>query len=544
MFFTYLRRELRRRIRQAIFIALGLALGIGLVITVTAASSGVKNAQATVLHSLYGVGTDITVTQTPTAGSGGPTGFGFRGRVGNQQRPASGTKIDIDNLTSIGQGTLAASSVTSVGELAHVAGAAGALSLTDAVITGKIPAINSSGGSGPVGFGGGGGGGGGGGSFRGNFKSSSFTVSGVDLGTGALGPLSSAKLKSGRTFASSDSAANVAVVNADYATQKKLSVGSTITVAKTSFKVVGIASAGSDASDVFIPLARAQTLAGLKGKVNTIYVAADSASNISGVAREISGMLPKATVTTSSSLASEVTGSLSSAASLANNLGKWLAIAVLIAAFLLASLLTSAAVARRVREFGTLKALGWRSRRIVGQVMGESIAIGIVGGLVGVALGFAGAALVRSFSGPLTASVGQTTGSATPGGARTFGGAGFGGAPPGGGAPGGGGPGGFAPVRGGRDPHRGGSPERAGHDRRGGPRGGPGYRRRPHRGRLRRLARRPAAPGGGAVPGRVNPAERAREEDHVQADGRHQEVPEGPGHGRCAGRRGPGHRGR
>ena len=36
-----------RRVRQAIFIALGLALGIGLVITVTAASSGVKNSQAT-----------------------------------------------------------------------------------------------------------------------------------------------------------------------------------------------------------------------------------------------------------------------------------------------------------------------------------------------------------------------------------------------------------------------------------------------------------------------------------------------------------------
>ncbi len=440
MFFTYLRRELRRRIRQAIFIALGLALGIGLVITVTAASSGVKDAQATVLHSLYGVGTDITVTQTPTAGSGGPTGFGFRGRVGSRSRPASGTKIDVDRLTSIGQGTLSSASVTSIGKLHNVAGAAGALSLTDAVITGKIPAINTSGGSGTGGLGGGSGGsGGGGGSFGGNFKSSSFTVSGVDLGTGALGPLSSAKLKSGRTFAPSDATSNVAVVNSDYATQKKLGIGSTVTVAKTSFKVVGIASAGSDASDVFIPLGRAQALASLTGKVNTIYVAANSASNISGVAGEISGMLPKATVTTSSSLASEVTGSLSSASSLANNLGKWLAIAVLIAAFLLASLLTMAAVTRRVREFGTLKALGWRSRRIIGQVMGESIAIGIVGGVIGVALGFAGAALVEKLARPLTASVGQTTGSATPGGARTFGG-GFGGA---GGAPGGGGPGGF-----------------------------------------------------------------------------------------------------
>ena len=67
-------------------------------------------------------------------------------------------------------------------------------------------------------------------------------------------------------------------------------------------------------------------------------------------------------VTTSSDLASEVTGSLASASSQANNLGKWLALAVLVAAFLLASLLTMAAVSRRVREFGTLKAPGWKSR--------------------------------------------------------------------------------------------------------------------------------------------------------------------------------------
>ena len=54
MFFTCLRRELRRRMLRAVFVALGLALGIGLVITVTAASAGVKNAQGSVLHSLYG----------------------------------------------------------------------------------------------------------------------------------------------------------------------------------------------------------------------------------------------------------------------------------------------------------------------------------------------------------------------------------------------------------------------------------------------------------------------------------------------------------
>jgi ABC-type antimicrobial peptide transport system permease subunit len=120
--------------------------------------------------------------------------------------------------------------------------------------------------------------------------------------------------------------------------------------------------------------------------VNTIYVAADNSSAIGTVSGEITKALPADTVTTSADLASEVTGSLSNASSLANNLGKWLAIAVLVAAFLLASLLTMAAVSRRVREFGTLKALGWKSRRIIGQVMGEAVTMGIIGGAVGVGL--------------------------------------------------------------------------------------------------------------------------------------------------------------
>src|SRR5215831_13312602 len=76
MFLTYLRRELRRRMRQAIFIAVGLALGIGLVVTVTAASAGVRKAQSQVLKSLYGVGTDVTVTgkapKPPSRVSGPP----------------------------------------------------------------------------------------------------------------------------------------------------------------------------------------------------------------------------------------------------------------------------------------------------------------------------------------------------------------------------------------------------------------------------------------------------------------------------------------
>jgi putative ABC transport system permease protein len=409
MFITYLRRELRRRMRQAVVIALGLALGIGLVLTVTAASSGVKTAQATVLHSLYGVGTDVTVTQSPARGSGGPQGFRVGGG-GTGSRPKAGTHFSRDTLISAGLGTLKQSSASEISGLRHVTAAAGALALTDSRVSGTISssASSSAGGSSSGRAGGG------------SFKTSSFSVDGVDLSSTKTGVLSSATVLSGRTFSVSDSHSNLALVSSDYAKSQGLKVGSAITIASTKFTVIGIVSGTS--ANVYIPLARAQALSGMKGEVNTIYVTADSASNIAVVAKEIKAELPKATVTTSANLASDVSGSLSSAASLASNLGKWLAVAVLAAAFGLASLLTMAAVSRRVRELGTLKALGWRSRRVVSQVIGEALAVGVVGGVAGVGLGFAGAALIDALAPPLTASTGAAAGAAA-GGAGSFGGA-------------------------------------------------------------------------------------------------------------------------
>ena len=82
-------------------------------------------------------------------------------------------------------------------------------------------------------------------------------------------------------------------------------------------------------------------------------------------------------------------------------------VAALVAAFAVASLLTVSAVSRRVREFGTLKALGWKSRRIVGQVLGESVVVGIVGAVLGVALGVLGAKLIAAFSPALKATMGN-----------------------------------------------------------------------------------------------------------------------------------------
>jgi putative ABC transport system permease protein len=404
-FFTYLRRELRRRMRQAVFIALGLALGIGLVITVIGASSGVKTAQAKVLQALYGIGTDVTVTTKPKAPSGQRTsgqavGAPVSGSSGgpraeiclNGKCYTSGT---VDTLVPANVGALSQSEVAQIARLHDVSAAAGGLALTDNRIT--LPSASNPNIQPPT----------------------SFTVDGTDISHPRLGPLSNARLTSGRAFTAADDRSDVALVDASYAASHNLKLGSTTTVAGTKFTIIGLLSQpqASSPPDIYIPLARAQGLASdpatgksMKAMVDTVYVTADSAADIATVQSEISHLLPQATVTSSADLASEITGSAASAAKLAGALGKWLAVLVLIAAFAVASLLTMAAVARRVPEFGTLKALGWRSSRIVGQVLGESVGTGILGGLAGVGLGFAGVAIIDKIAPRLSASVPSASG--------------------------------------------------------------------------------------------------------------------------------------
>lgn len=69
MFGTYLLRELTHRRKHTAIIAIGLALAIALVmlISVNGVAAGVKDAQASVLESVYQVGTDITISQEPEA---------------------------------------------------------------------------------------------------------------------------------------------------------------------------------------------------------------------------------------------------------------------------------------------------------------------------------------------------------------------------------------------------------------------------------------------------------------------------------------------
>jgi putative ABC transport system permease protein len=117
-------------------------------------------------------------------------------------------------------------------------------------------------------------------------------------------------------------------------------------------------------------------------------------------------------VVTAADLADRVGGSLADADELSSTLGTALAIVALLAAFLIATLLTLSSVQKRIRELGTLKALGWRQRLVVRRVTGESLLRGALGGLLGAALGIGGAAIIDAIGPTLEASVEQQSSAA------------------------------------------------------------------------------------------------------------------------------------
>lgn len=411
MFATYLRRELGNRTRQTVIVAIGMALAIALVIVVSAISAGVKNAQSQVLESIYGVGTDITVTAEAAAPGDVVAGPLFEFDSGEGTTTDGSTTIEESMLTS-GRfgGTFDADALDTISEIDGVAAATGVLELDNTTFSGEMPDFGNvqirpdQGAAPPIS----GGADGAGGSA---FDIDSFSVMGLDVDSSSVGPLTTVTVDDGRALEASDAGAYVAVLDAEYATTAELEVGDSITIDGQAFEIVGIVSSTSaeaeTASNVYIPLDVAQTLSDNDGKVSSIYVQATDASEVSALAAALQDALPDTTVSTQADLAEDVSGSLSTAADLVGNLGMWLSVLVLAAAFVLAILFTISGVTRRTRELGTLKAIGWSNGRIVRQVAGESLVQGLIGGAAGVALGLAGILAVNLVAPTLTASMGS-----------------------------------------------------------------------------------------------------------------------------------------
>jgi ABC-type antimicrobial peptide transport system permease subunit len=237
-----------------------------------------------------------------------------------------------------------------------------------------------------------------------NITTTAYTIGGVDQTKPQMGVVTTAQVTRGRFLGRAGG--KEALISTSYAAKQKLKVGSVLNLNGTKFTVVGLVTPplGGQSADVYLPLKQLQTLANEKGLANVLLVRASDSSKVAAVEAEIKRALPQAQVASSKQVAAKISGSLVDASNLSHDLGLVLSIVAAAAAFLLAALLAVSSVGKRVRELGTLKALGWTQRMVVRQVAGESLVQGILGGVFGIALGIGIALVVDAFGPKLSAS--------------------------------------------------------------------------------------------------------------------------------------------
>jgi ABC-type lipoprotein release transport system permease subunit len=241
-----------------------------------------------------------------------------------------------------------------------------------------------------------------------NIKSTTYSIAGVDPSQPDIGLVTPSLVAKGRFLTGKGQA----LVADSYAAANGLKVGSKLDVNGTSFAIVGLVKPplGGQTADVYVPLAQLQTLASQQSLTNVVLVRADTGTSVGAVQKAIEAKFPNAQVASAKQVADQISGSLVDASNLSHRLGIALAALAAFAAFLLAALLTLTSVGKRVRELGTLKALGWTQRQVVRQVVGESFAQGIAGGVLGVLLGVGVTAAIGAFAPTLVAT--SSTGSA------------------------------------------------------------------------------------------------------------------------------------
>jgi len=236
-----------------------------------------------------------------------------------------------------------------------------------------------------------------------DIQSTDYTAAGVDTSDPDQGLITRAQVSAGRYF--SPAATDEAMLSVAYAGKRGLHAGDSLTINTVGFHIVGLVTPSlvGNTADVYLPLRTMQQLADKPERVNEVLVKVSDAGQVDGVAAEVAQALPGAQVVTTRTLAAQVTGSLVDAKSLADRLGGALAAIILAGAFLIAVLLTLGSVAKRVREIGTLRALGWPRSLVVRQLLVETAVIGLVGALAGVGLGLGVDAAVAHLSPALTA---------------------------------------------------------------------------------------------------------------------------------------------
>ncbi len=183
--------------------------------------------------------------------------------------------------------------------------------------------------------------------------------------------------------------------------------GDIVPIQGTNFTVAGIFHGGSalEAGSVIMPLDQMQTIAGMEGKVTAFHVKlrpAPAGESYDQYVKSASTAIEAALPGTRAVPAAERAAN-NSIVALAHSVA-WgtSAIALLIGILGIANTMAMS-VFERTREIGILRALGWKGRHVILLILSEATALGFVGGLLGIAVGWGGLRLLSTL--PQTASI-------------------------------------------------------------------------------------------------------------------------------------------
>ena len=219
---------------------------------------------------------------------------------------------------------------------------------------------------------------------------SSRQIGSTQLGLVGLNPkdlnMAGAKITQGNPYSDGK---NEMILGKLASEKLKKKVGDTITLNNTKYVVTGIFETGNreiDASAI-LPLAKLQKMDENEGKVHFLYVKINNNADVNAVTKEIEKAYP-GELTTIASLEDfqRANGGLSmvETASTAISL-----LAIIIGGIGIINTMIMS-VFERTREIGVLKAVGWKGRRILGMILGESIVLTFLAGIVGIILGIVG----------------------------------------------------------------------------------------------------------------------------------------------------------
>src|SRR5512136_1396206 len=164
----------------------------------------------------------------------------------------------------------------------------------------------------------------------------------------------------------------------------KIKVGDLIRLTGGTFKVIAIYNSGDGFEDAaaIVSLSDAQQLLQKYRQVGAIQVKVKDPRQIADIRAQLEKQFPKLSVMQSGDVADQ--------AEMVQSIQVFAVIIALLAVIVGGVGMTNTVMMsmfERTREIGTLRAIGWRRRRVMAMIFGESLLLGVIGGALGCALG-------------------------------------------------------------------------------------------------------------------------------------------------------------